>query len=84
MWRGPSEYITYELFPTSPAVSCMSGSKRKIELTNTGLDELEENVKPELNFELEIIRTEIWSVKTQIDRLHYDKKEILINSMFKN
>ena len=26
MWRGPQEYITYELVPTSPAVSCMSGS----------------------------------------------------------
>ena len=26
MWRGPLEYITYELVPTSPAVSCMSGS----------------------------------------------------------
>ena len=26
MWRGPSEYITYEILPTSPAVSCMSGS----------------------------------------------------------
>ena len=26
MWRGPQEYITYELVPTSPAVSHMSGS----------------------------------------------------------
>ena len=26
MWRGPLEYITYELAPTSPAVSRMSGS----------------------------------------------------------
>ena len=26
MRTGPSEYITYELVPTSPAVSCMSGS----------------------------------------------------------
>ena len=26
MWRVPLEYITYELVPTSPAVSCMSGS----------------------------------------------------------
>ena len=26
MWWGPQEYITYELVPTSPAVSCMSGS----------------------------------------------------------
>ena len=26
MWRGPQEYITYELVPTSPTVSCMSGS----------------------------------------------------------
>ena len=26
MWRDPQEYITYELIPTSPAVSCMSGS----------------------------------------------------------
>ena len=26
MWRGLQEYITYELIPTSPAVSCMSGS----------------------------------------------------------
>ena len=26
MWRGPQEYITYELIPTSPALSCMSGS----------------------------------------------------------
>ena len=26
MWRGPKEYITNELVPTSPAVSCMSGS----------------------------------------------------------
>ena len=25
MWRGPQEYITYELIPTSPAVSHMSG-----------------------------------------------------------
>ena len=25
MWRGPQEYITYELVPTSPAVFCMSG-----------------------------------------------------------
>ena len=25
MWRGPQEYITYELFPISPAVSRMSG-----------------------------------------------------------
>ena len=25
MWRGPLEYITYELVPTSLAVSCMSG-----------------------------------------------------------
>ena len=28
MWRGPLEYITYELVPTSPAVSCMSGSSK--------------------------------------------------------
>ena len=26
MWRGPQEYITYELVPTSPAMSWMSGS----------------------------------------------------------
>ena len=26
MWRGPQEYITYELIPTSPAVSRMPGS----------------------------------------------------------
>ena len=26
MWRGPHEYITFELIPTSPAVSCMSSS----------------------------------------------------------
>ena len=26
LWRGPQEYITYELVPTSAAVSCMSGS----------------------------------------------------------
>ena len=26
MWRGPQEYITKELVPTTPAVSCMSGS----------------------------------------------------------
>ena len=26
MWRGPDEYITYVLVPTSPAVSCKSGS----------------------------------------------------------
>ena len=26
MRRGPQEYITYELVPTSPAVSCMSSS----------------------------------------------------------
>ena len=26
MWRGSSEYIAYELVPTSTAVSCMSGS----------------------------------------------------------
>ena len=26
MWRGPQEYVTYEFVPTSPAVSCMSGS----------------------------------------------------------
>ena len=26
MWRGPQEYITYELVPTFPAVSHMSGS----------------------------------------------------------
>ena len=26
MWRGPQEYITYELVSTSPAVPCMSGS----------------------------------------------------------
>ena len=26
IWRGPQEYITYELVPTSPAVSRMSGS----------------------------------------------------------
>ena len=25
MWRGPQKYITYELLPTSPAVSRMSG-----------------------------------------------------------
>ena len=25
MWRGPQEYIIYELVPTSPAVSCVSG-----------------------------------------------------------
>ena len=25
LWRSPQEYITYELVPTSPAVSCMSG-----------------------------------------------------------
>ena len=25
MWRGPQEYITYELVSTSPAASCMSG-----------------------------------------------------------
>ena len=26
IWGGPSDEITYELFPASPAVSCMSGS----------------------------------------------------------
>ena len=26
MWRGSQEYVTYELVPTSPAVSCISGS----------------------------------------------------------
>ena len=26
MWKGPLEYITYELVPTSPTVSCMSDS----------------------------------------------------------
>ena len=26
MWRGPQEYIPYELVLTSPPVSCMSGS----------------------------------------------------------
>ena len=26
MWRGPQEYITFELYPTSLAVSSMSGS----------------------------------------------------------
>ena len=26
MWRGPQEYFTYEVVPTSPAVSHMSGS----------------------------------------------------------
>ena len=26
MCGGPKEYITYELIPASPAVSCMSGS----------------------------------------------------------
>ena len=26
LWRCPQEYITYELIPTSPAVSCMSDS----------------------------------------------------------
>ena len=26
IWRGPQEYIAYELVPTSPAVSRMSGS----------------------------------------------------------
>ena len=26
MWRGPQDYITYELVPTFPAVSCMSSS----------------------------------------------------------
>ena len=26
MWRGPWEHITYKFVPTSPAVSCMSGS----------------------------------------------------------
>ena len=26
MWRVPPEYVTYELVPTSPAVSCMSVS----------------------------------------------------------
>ena len=26
IWRGPQEYITYELVPTSPAVSRMSAS----------------------------------------------------------
>ena len=26
MWRGPLEYIPYKVFPTSPAVSRMSGS----------------------------------------------------------
>ena len=26
IWGGPLEYITYELIPASPAVSCMSGS----------------------------------------------------------
>ena len=26
IWRGLHEYITYELVPTSPAVSCISGS----------------------------------------------------------
>ena len=25
MWRDPQEYLTYELVPTSPAVSCISG-----------------------------------------------------------
>ena len=25
MWRDPLEYVTYELVPTSPAVSRMSG-----------------------------------------------------------
>ena len=26
MWKGPQEYVAYELVLTSPAVSCMSGS----------------------------------------------------------
>ena len=26
MWSGPQKYITYEVIPTSPAVSCLSGS----------------------------------------------------------
>ena len=26
MWRGPQEYITHKLVPTSPAVPCVSGS----------------------------------------------------------
>ena len=26
MWKGPQEYITYELVPTSPTVSCVSGT----------------------------------------------------------
>ena len=26
MWKGPQEYITYELVATSSAVSCVSGS----------------------------------------------------------
>ena len=25
MWRGPQGYVTYELVPSSPAVSCISG-----------------------------------------------------------
>ena len=28
MWRGPQEYITYDLVPTSPAISHMSGSSK--------------------------------------------------------
>ena len=26
IWRGPQEYITYDLVPSSPAASCMFGS----------------------------------------------------------
>ena len=28
MWRSPQESVAYEFVPTSPAVSCMSGSFR--------------------------------------------------------
>ena len=29
IWRGPLEYVTYEFFLTSLALSCMSGSSKE-------------------------------------------------------
>ena len=36
MWRSPQEYITYELIPTSPTVSCMSDSSNLIVFVKGG------------------------------------------------
>ena len=47
MWKGPQEYITYVLVPTSSAVSCMSGSSNFDSFRYEYLVSVELNTKKE-------------------------------------